>query len=522
MRLNAGDTLDRYTLRRRLGAGGQAAVWLADDPLEPGVPKAIKVVPVAGTAATDLERMRREARALAQLSHPSLARCFALVEDPRGGHLGLVMDFVDGESLLELFGDPRMDLERREAVLRHTAAVLAYVHREGIVHRDLKLSNILVSRRFWEAPGEPSNVKVVDFGIAVARGNPQPLTQIGAVVGTLAFMPPELVAPGYFDALGAAPAGDVFAFGVVGWLLLAGGYPSGAGGGSLEDYAGLYRAVVDKRAPWPVRPLDHKWADLLRQCLSLDAEHRPTSSEIELALCGGPLEDATREMAAVWLASAAGGTAGGGRGDTAAAVDDDARAQVTPRQLDHDSAHTLEYARAPGESEAPTAPAGHASAEPDGSGQEPGVVGGAACSPTKVVGSGGAAVTSRPEAEVEAVPAESQPPETASEPTKVRRGPEEPTFRGDDADAAPTARRRRKPLPKTLTATEPAGAAEEQGRRRRGKPVDETLSATIEDRSLEGKAGALGSGRRRSIAIAASVVALAVLAAVLGLLASGC
>ena len=166
MELKPGDRVDRYLLVELLGEGGQGSVWRAEDPMLPGQPRAVKLLRLETVRPTDAERVRLEARGLAKLEHPSLVSCHTLFEDMKLGVLGMVLDFVDGRSLGAALNDSRLTDRHRVKALGHVAEALAYVHRAGHVHRDLKLDNVLVTQDFWANPEEPKNVKLVDFGIA--------------------------------------------------------------------------------------------------------------------------------------------------------------------------------------------------------------------------------------------------------------------------------------------------------------------------------------------------------------------
>ncbi len=276
MELHAGQRLDdRYVLAERLGRGGQGEVWRVEDSLRPGTPRAVKLMSVTEVGTAQIERVRREAKQLVQLEHPSLVTCHGLFEDVRQEVMGLVMDYVEGQALDSLVDDPRLTEEHRLSVLGHVAGVLAYVHQRAVVHRDIKLENVLLGSGFWAAPADPRHLKMIDFGIAASSGNPQPLTLLGHVIGTPGYMPPEVVDPEYWSAERSRPAGDVFAWGVLAWRLLMQGHPSGLGKASLQELATVYRQVHEARREWPVGLPPTRWAPVVARALSLDAARRP-------------------------------------------------------------------------------------------------------------------------------------------------------------------------------------------------------------------------------------------------------
>jgi eukaryotic-like serine/threonine-protein kinase len=281
-----GDRVDRYALVQPLGEGGQGSVWRAEDPLAPGQPRAVKLVPLVLARPNDVERVRREARALAKLEHPSLVRCHALFEDLKHSALGVVMDFVDGTSLRAAADEPWMTDQHRFAALRHIAHALAYVHREGVVHRDLKLDNVLVRRAFWDDPEKAENIKLVDFGIAKVSDGSHALTAVDTIVGTIAYLSPELLDPSFFQSNGATAAADVFAFGVLAWKLLVGGHPTGLGAGAgIVAYGAAYRMVAGNTQRWPANAPPGAWGQLLEDCLRVRASERIADGGTLAARC---------------------------------------------------------------------------------------------------------------------------------------------------------------------------------------------------------------------------------------------
>ena len=204
---------ERYTIERELGAGGMATVYLANDRRHDR-PVAIKVLQPELAAAVGAERFAREIRVLARLRHP-----FILPLHDSGevsGRLYYVMPFVDGESLgARLRRTGRLPVREAVQIAREIADALAYAHSEGVVHRDVKPENILISRQ--------GHALLADFGIARggARSPRDHLTGVGLTIGTPAYMSPE-------QAMGEANVGgasDIYSLGVTLYEMLAGRPP---------------------------------------------------------------------------------------------------------------------------------------------------------------------------------------------------------------------------------------------------------------------------------------------------------
>jgi serine/threonine-protein kinase len=294
--LSPGTKIGPYVLDAPLGAGGQGSVWRSHHESIPGEPIALKVIPVRGSPITLVERVRREAEALIRLStgHPSVVQCRGLVEDQGQGVLAVAMEMVSGVELSAALADPRCDVAAREAILGHVASALAHLHAAGFVHRDLKPANVLVTHAFYASPKDPATVKLVDFGIATPTGNPKPLTEVGTVIGTPAYMPPERIDPMFWSAAPSAPTEDVFAFGVVAYEAFFGKHPAGVeDDGTLSTYAEKYRAVSRANAPWPDVPPAHRWARALSGALALKRTERLSDGgAIVVAIGGSPVTPA--------------------------------------------------------------------------------------------------------------------------------------------------------------------------------------------------------------------------------------
>lgn len=204
---------DRYTLERRLGSGSTGAVWLAKDAVR-GEPVALKILhPKMSHDQVVVAQLAREARILAQLEHPQIARCYQL--NTEGDFIYLVMEVVAGQPLSEELGQhSRAQLPFKigevAAILAPLCRAVAYAHTRGIVHRDLKPQNVMLTNR------SPIGIKVLDFGIArLLEGSPFDATTMGRQLGSLFYMSPEQTRGERAD-----PRSDVFALGTMTFELL--------------------------------------------------------------------------------------------------------------------------------------------------------------------------------------------------------------------------------------------------------------------------------------------------------------
>jgi eukaryotic-like serine/threonine-protein kinase len=199
--------LGRYRAVRPLGSGGNGSVWLARDE-QTGLDVALKIVPREGKAAA---RAEREALASRRLRHPRCVRAYDVGHDP--GHVYIAYEYVPGRTLREaLRTDDLTDLDAVE-IAAQVLEALAHAHRTGIVHRDVKPSNILLEH------SDEIAVKLLDFGLAQFDGA-DTLTAVGDVPGTLAYIAPERL-----GGEEATPASDVWAVGVLLWEALSGQHP---------------------------------------------------------------------------------------------------------------------------------------------------------------------------------------------------------------------------------------------------------------------------------------------------------
>jgi eukaryotic-like serine/threonine-protein kinase len=253
----------RYRIEGRLGVGGMSTVMLAfDERLERHV--AVKLL--AEHLADDptfVSRFRREALAAARLVHPNIVQVFDFGLDTDTHQHFIVMERVSGCSCAELLRDRgHLDVEQAVDIVSQACVGLDYAHRNGVVHRDVKPGNLLVS--------DADIVKLADFGIARATDQSS-ITQVGSVLGTAAYLAPE-------QARGeeAGPAADLYSLGVVAYQLLSGRLPYEAN--SLSELA----LKQQREAPIPLQELNphvpDALADAVALAISVDRYERPTDA----------------------------------------------------------------------------------------------------------------------------------------------------------------------------------------------------------------------------------------------------
>ncbi len=233
------------------------AVYLAHDPrLDRNV--AVKVIPQELLTSDTEERFRREARLIAKLDHPGIVVAYDVGIDP--GALFLVMPYVEGKHLREFVREGATFAEIVD-IARQVAEALDYSHTRGIVHRDVKPENILVTRE-----GDSLRVRLTDFGIALASFERR-VTNPGSLVGTIAYLSPEQLRGGVVTT-----QSDVFAFGAVLYECIAGEPPFGS-----EMPVALYRISHERPDPLRLRSphVDEALDSIVMRCLEKDPANRP-------------------------------------------------------------------------------------------------------------------------------------------------------------------------------------------------------------------------------------------------------
>ena len=270
---SVGRTLGHYRIVEELGRGGMGVVYRAED-LQLGRQVALKALkPEVAGHQDRLARFRREARSLAALNHPNIVTLYAVEE--LEGQLLLAMELVKGKTLGEVIPADGLELKDFFRLAIPLVDAVSAAHKEGVVHRDLKPKNVLVTPQ--------GRVKVLDFGLAKLRAvaaDPAATTHlpadaqtaIGMVVGTPAYMAPEQIRSGLADE-----RSDVFALGLLLYQMVAGQHPFHRDS-SIDVVSAILRddpPPLLRRKPHLPEHLDR----ILRSCLEKDPERRLQSAK---------------------------------------------------------------------------------------------------------------------------------------------------------------------------------------------------------------------------------------------------
>jgi tetratricopeptide (TPR) repeat protein len=253
---------ERFEIERTQGSGGMGTVYRAKD-RRSGSPVALKIVP----AGKDIPRFAREADVLAELEHPNIVRYVAHGTMDSGAWLA--MEWLEGEDLSQRLSREGLSVLESMTLIERAAQALAFAHARGVVHRDVKPSNLFL------VGGDVANVKLLDFGIARLGAR---VTRTGLMVGTPGYVSPEQ-ARGTTTLDGRA---DVFALGCVLFECLT-GRPAWVG----EHAVALLTRILLEEAPRPsaARPDVPVWLDdLVLAMLAKDPEERPDAAAVAVDL----------------------------------------------------------------------------------------------------------------------------------------------------------------------------------------------------------------------------------------------
>jgi serine/threonine protein kinase len=265
----------RYELDREIGRGGMGAVWHAHDTVL-GRDVAVKQIGMTnGAAEPDLERAEREAHLAARINHQNVVAVFDLVDED--GYQWLVMEHVDGPTLAGLIAERgHLAADELTPIAEQVARALAAAHAHGIVHRDVKPSNILLTQN--------GVAKLSDFGVARAQADAS-LTQTGMVTGSPAYLSPEVA-----SGRPATSASDVWSLGATLFHALSGQPPYAVGDNVL---GAMYRIVNEEP---PRLDADDDLAALVTSMMQRDPDARPTMAWIEERAATRSVHDVPRNL----------------------------------------------------------------------------------------------------------------------------------------------------------------------------------------------------------------------------------
>lgn len=257
-----GSTISHYTILEKIGEGGMGVVYKAHDTtLDRDV--ALKFLPHYLTSdPSEKERFYHEARAASALNHPHVTTIYEISEhdDPSGGgrQFFIAMEYVEGKTLKQLVESESLSMKKVLDVALQVCEGLAAAHEKGIVHRDIKSENILLTPK--------GQAKIMDFGLAKVKGATK-LTKAGSTLGTAAYMSPEQAQGEEVDQ-----RSDIFSFGVVLYELLTGKLPFRG-----EHHAALMYSIINED-PQPVARFNEKVTPeiehIVSKALAKDKEER--------------------------------------------------------------------------------------------------------------------------------------------------------------------------------------------------------------------------------------------------------
>ncbi len=263
--------MSRFKVRERLGSGGFGTVYRAwDERLERDV--AVKVIELGGQP---VERVMREAQAVARLNHPSVVTLYELGEDGRSAYL--VSELIDGATLAEMQRQGELSDRDVGEAAADLCDALEHAHSRGVVHRDIKPQNVLLA-------ADERRAKLMDFGIARFLDGAG-ITATGDIVGTLAYMAPEQA-----EGDAAGPPADVYSLALTLYEAWSGENPN-----ARSTPAATARAIGEPVSPLAeLRPdLPAQLVDAIDACLEADPELRPPLEELATAV-----EDALPDLEA--------------------------------------------------------------------------------------------------------------------------------------------------------------------------------------------------------------------------------
>src|SRR5215213_6080204 len=248
----------RYRVLRHLGSGGMASVLLCEDER---LGRRVAVKRLHADSAVDVElRFKREAKLGASLNHPNLVSVFDTATDDEG--VLIVMEYVEGEPLSKMLRRGPLRPEEVSAMVRDLGDALDHAHAQGVIHRDVKPSNVLIR--------EDGLTKLADLGIATASDGTK-ITRSGTVLGTAAYMAPEQL-----DGRDAGPEADIYSLAAIAYEALSGRKPREGRTPMEIAHRIATDGPPDLREAWPMAPKPA--ARVLQRGMARNPAGRPASA----------------------------------------------------------------------------------------------------------------------------------------------------------------------------------------------------------------------------------------------------
>ncbi|MHC4108755.1 MAG: serine/threonine-protein kinase, partial [Planctomycetota bacterium] len=250
--LQPGDRVGHYVIRERLGEGGFAVVYAADqrEPVQRRV--ALKIIKLGMDTGQVVARFEAERQALAMMDHPNVARVFDAGATETGRPF-FVMEFVAGTPITEYCDRHRLAVNQRLALFMEVCEAIQHAHQKGIIHRDVKPSNVLV-----EVKDDTPHVKVIDFGVAKAISSRLAqhtiYTEHGQLIGTPEYMSPEQAE---MTTENIDTRSDIYSLGVLLYELLTGSLPFAPTTLRQAAFGEIQRIIREDEPPRPSTKLSH-------------------------------------------------------------------------------------------------------------------------------------------------------------------------------------------------------------------------------------------------------------------------